>query len=215
MDPSTLRATPPARGSRRALPATAAVAGVLTVLTAVTWVTGGLHAESASPRIGAPGAAIDQTRFTVRVDSARATTAKVSLEPKPVPILAVRMRVTNTGKDTVTLEDPTFGFTAGVFLGPEVVGGVGWSGKHSRLREPDDVQTNPSVGTAETVPPRMTRDVAVIWKLTGPAPPQVTVDLRDWDYRLTFDRSEYIWWADQDSPVAAKITVPVRADGAG
>jgi hypothetical protein len=90
-----------------------------------------------------------------------------------------------------------------VYLGP------------GRLREPDDVQDDPAIGEAEAVPPRMSREIAVFWKLAGPAPRKVVVDLREWDYRLSFDHSEYYWWVDQGSPVAAKVTLPVQQGGVG
>lgn len=197
MDPSTQQRS-------RALPATAIVVAVVGVLTVVAWVTGGLRSESATPppRV-APGGDVDQGRFTVRVLNAHIERTKVGFDNKLVPALLVRMRVTNTGKDTVSMDNGTFGFSAGVLLGPGPGAG----------RRPDGARNDLTKGTALTLQPRVPRDLDLIWKWTGAPPAQVTLDLHQWVHRLQFDHGGYLWLNGKDTPTVAAVTVPVRPGG--
>ncbi len=210
MNPSTPQ--PPARhpeprpaGERsrsRALPATAIVVAVVGALTAVTWVTGGLRAHSSGPDRVRPGATVDQGRFSVQVINAHTATAKLLWDNKPGPVLVVRMRVTNIGKDSVSMATRGCGFCSGVFLEPKYL-------------EPDDVKVDPAKGTADSLQPRVPRDVDVFWKLTGPAPQRVTIDLHQWTYRLQFNHDAYYWIAGKRAATVAAVTVPVRQGGVG
>jgi hypothetical protein len=172
------------------------------VLTAVTWVTGGLRSQSAAspPRV-APGGTVDQGRFTVRVINAHTERAKVGFDNKLVPALFVRMRVTNTGEDSVMMDSGTFGFSAGVLLEPRP-----W-------RRADAARNDPAKGTALTLQPRVPRDIDLIWKWTGAPPAQVSLNLHDWVHRLQFDHGGYLWLNGKDTPTVATVTVPVRQGG--
>jgi hypothetical protein len=195
MDPSTQQRS-------RALPATAIVVAVAGVLTAVTWVTGGLRSESAAspPRV-VPGGAVDQGRFSVRVVNAHTERTKVGFDNKLVPALVVRMRVTNTGEDTVMMDSGTFGFSAGVLLGPRPG------------RRADAARNDPAKGTALTLQPRVPRDIDLIWKWTGAPPAQVTLDLHEWVHKLQFDHGGYLWLNGTDTQTVGTVTVPVRQGG--
>ncbi|HEY7482982.1 MAG TPA: hypothetical protein VH912_00845 [Streptosporangiaceae bacterium] len=201
MDPSTPQ---PAGRSRRGLLVTAIVVAIAVVLVGVAWVTGGLRSASATPpqRVR-PGGTVDQTRFSVQVISARTEMTKVKFDLKPSPALIVRMRVTNTGKDTVMMDDTVFGFSAGVLLQPKP------------YRFPDDIRIDPAKGVALSLQPRLARDIDVIWKWPGSPPQQVTLDLHKWTYRRQFDRGGYYWAAGKDSAIVSTVTVPVRQGGVG
>ncbi|HEX6471947.1 MAG TPA: hypothetical protein VF069_22830 [Streptosporangiaceae bacterium] len=211
MNPGTQQPTAPpgmpaptGGGPRSRSPlATAIVVGALGVLTAVAWVTGGLRAQPTAPDQVRPGAAVDQGRFSVQVIGAWTGAAKVRYETKNVPVLIVRMRVTNTGKDTVAMAGSTFGFAAGVLLGP------------APYRPPDDVRNDPARGAADSLQPRLTRAVDVMWKLAGPPPRRAVVALRQWTYRLQFDGGAYYWSTGKDATTVAEVTVPVRQGAAG
>lgn len=184
------------------LAVTAIVVAVVGVFTVVAWVTGGLRSVSATPPPRArPGATVDQGRFAVQVVGAHTEMTKVGLSTKPVPALVVRMRVNNIGKDTVLIDNSVFGFTDGVFLEPG--------------RKADGGRSDPAKGNVLTLPPRLPRDVDVIWKWTGAVPQQVTVDLHQWTYRLQFDRGGYYWDSGKDTPIVSTVTVPVRQGGTG
>ncbi|HEU5156884.1 MAG TPA: hypothetical protein VFU43_07795 [Streptosporangiaceae bacterium] len=209
MNPSTQQPVAPpleaaqagGRSRSRALPATAVVVAVAGALTAVAWVTGGLRSQSAAPPPRAkPGATVDQGRFTVQVVGAHTEMTKVGFDNKLVPALVVRMKVTNTGKETVLMDNGVFGFTAGVFLEPG--------------RPADSARDDAAKGTAMTLQPRLPRDVDVIWKWTGAPPAQVTLDLRKWTYHLQFDRGGYFWSTGKDAPTVSVVTLPVRHGGA-
>jgi hypothetical protein len=194
MNPSTQQRS-------RALPATAIVVAVVGVLTAVTWVTGGFRSQSAAapPRV-APGGTVDQGRFTVRVAGAHTELTKVGFDNKPAPALVVRMRVTNTGKDTLMMDNGTFGFSAGVLLAPAG-------------RRADSARNDPAKGTALMLQPRVPRDIDLIWKWTGAPPAQVTLNLHDWVHRLQVDHGGYLWLNGKDTRTVATVTVPVRQGG--
>jgi hypothetical protein len=183
------------------VPATAIVAAVFVVLTAVTWVTGGLRASSSGPEQVRPGASIDQNLFTVQVISARATNMEIGFDDKPVPVLAVRMRVINNGEKTETIfGSRTYGLSAGVFLGPPP------------YRAPVEAKSDPALGNTFSLQPRLPANVDVIWKLTGPPPRQATVVLRQWEYTLSFEEDEY-YWSLFETPFIAQVTLPVRQGG--
>jgi hypothetical protein len=192
------------RSRSRALPATAIVVAVVGVLTAVTWVTGGLRSQSATPPPrAAPGGTVDQGRFTVRVINAHTEKTKVGFDNRLVPAVIVRMRVTNTGEDTVMMDNGTFGFSAGVLLGP------------APGRRADGARNDPAKGTALTLQPRVPRDIELIWKLTGAPPAQVTLNLHEWVHQLQFDHGGYLWLNGKDTATVATVTVPVRQGGIG
>jgi hypothetical protein len=200
MDPSTPQHS---TRSRRKVPATAIVAVVLGVLTAVMWATGGLRAQSAAPDQARPGSTVNQGLFSVQVVSAQTANMKVGFEDKPVPVLVVRMRVTNNGEDSQVMEGgKSFGLSAGVQLAP------------APYRYPDAVRNDPALGAASALQPRLPSSVDTIWKLTGAPPRQATVVLREWEYRLSFEEDEY-YWSTLDNPIIAQVTVPVRPGGTG
>jgi hypothetical protein len=199
MDPSTPQHS---TRSRRKLPATAIVAALFSVLTAMTWVTGGFRAESSGPEQVRPGGTVDQGLFSVQVIHAHTGNVKVGFDDKLVPALVVRMRVTNNGEDSRTMEGGTgSGLTGGVLLGP------------APYRHPDAVQHDPALGAATSLQPRLPRNVDVIWKLSGAPPRQATVVLRKWEYRLAFSEDERYWSVSDE--LLAQVTVPVRQGGAG
>jgi hypothetical protein len=208
MNPSTQQpvarpAEPQPAGERprsRVLLVTAIVVAVAGALTAVTWATGGFNAQSATPppRV-APGTTVDQGRFTVQVIGAHTERTKVGFDNDLVPALIVRMRVTNTGKDTVLMDNGTFGFSAGVLLQPG--------------RAAEGARNDPAKGTALTLQPRLTRDIDLIWKWSGAPPSQITLDLHDWVRRLQFDHGGYYWLNGKNTPTVGTVTVPVRQGG--
>jgi hypothetical protein len=200
-EPGPAGERPRSRASRsRALPVTAIVVAVAGALTATAGVTGGLRGRSSSPTRVAPGKTVDQGLFSVQVRSAHTASAKLLFDNKPGPVLVVRMRVTNIGKDTTTMSSLGFGFASGVFLEPKNL-------------EPNDVKNDPAKGTATSLPPRVPRDVDVFWKLTGPQPQRVTIDLRQWTYQIQFDHGGYYWYAGKDAATVAVVTLPVRQGG--
>jgi hypothetical protein len=185
------------------VPATAIVAVVLGVLAAVTWATGGLRAQSTAPAQVRPGSTVNQGLFSVQVVSAQVANMKVGFSANPVPVLAVRMRVTNNGEKSQAMEGGrSSGVSAGVQLGP------------APYRHPDEVRGDPAPGLATALHPRLPHNVDVIWKLTGAPPRQATVVLREWEYRLSFEEDQYYWTA-LDQPIIAQVTVPVRPGGTG
>jgi hypothetical protein len=114
----------------------------------------------------------------------------------------VRLRVNNTGKDTVMIDNGVFGFTAGVQLEP---GG----------RKPDAGRSDPAKGTALTLQPRLPRDVDLVWKWTGAPPGRVTLDLHNWTRQLQVDRGGYYWSTGRFTPIVYTVTMPVRQGGGG
>jgi hypothetical protein len=148
----------------------------------------------------APGGTVDQGRFTVRVINAHTERTKVGFDNKLVPALVVRMRVTDTGKDTVMMDSGTFGFSAGVLLEPAG-------------RQAEAARNDPAKGTALALQPRVPRDVDLIWKWTGAPPAQVTLNLHDWVHRLQFDHGGYLWLNGKQTSTVATVTVPVRQGG--
>ncbi|HZB32041.1 MAG TPA: hypothetical protein VE465_17930 [Streptosporangiaceae bacterium] len=193
-----------ARSRSRALPTTAIVVAVAGALTAVTWVTGGWRSQSATPppRV-APGGSVDQGRFDVQVINARTERTKVGLDNALVPAIIVRMRVTNTGEDTVMIDNGTSGFSAGVLLGP------------APGRRAEGARNDPAKGPALTLQPRVPRGIDLIWRLKGTPPAQVTLNLHEWVRQLEFDHGGYLWLNGKDTPIAATVTVPVRQGGIG
>jgi hypothetical protein len=189
------------RSRPRALMITAIAVAVAGVFIAVAWVTGGLRSQSATrPPQARPGATIDQGRFTVQVIGAHIETAKIGFSDKPIPALVVRMRVNNTGKDTVLMHNSIFGFSAGVLLEP------GW-------RQADDARNDPAKGAVITLQPRLPRDIDLMWKWQGAPPAQVTLGLHEWIYRLQFDHGGYYWDNGKHTPTVSDVTVPVRQGG--
>lgn len=198
MDPSLPQ---PAARSRRGLLVTAIVVAVAGVLVGVSWITGGLRSASATPpKRVSPGATVDQGRFSAQVLSAQTQTMKVGLDLKPSQALVVRVRVTNIGKDTAGL-DREFGYAEGVLLEPKP------------FRRPDDARSDPATGVLTALPPRLSKDIDLIWKWPGTPPRQVTLDLHQWTYRLQFDRGGYYWDTGPDHAIVSIVTVPVRQGG--
>jgi hypothetical protein len=172
---------------------------VLVVATAVAWATGGLRAKPSATAMVGPGKVVDQGLFKVRVLDARAGVMKVHSFDTPANLLVVRMQVTDLGKESYGISSFLGGVVAepkpGTYVNPELMLSDG------------DIQGN----LTSFIHPDLPVLLQVRWKLPkGNSPRSVTVALRKWTYGQGFTDDAFNWMVDRDSPMTAKVTVPVR-----
>jgi hypothetical protein len=173
---------------------------VLAVATAVAWVTGGLRAKPSAIAMVGPGKVVDQGLFKVRILDARAGVLKVHSFDTPANLLVVRMQVTDVG-------DQSYGISS--FLN-----GLVAESKPGTYVQADLMQSEGDVhgSLTSTIHPRLPVTLQVRWKLPKDTTPRsVAIVLRQWSYGQGFTDETFYWNVTKDSPIAAKVTVPVRA----
>jgi hypothetical protein len=172
----------------------------LTVIVAVTWAAGGLRARASGPVTVKPGAVVDQGLFHVQVMDARAGRIKLGEFDPPANLLVVRMRVTDRGTQS-------YGISS-------FVGGIAAEPHPGRYAPADIMRSQAGVQgqVITSIHPRLPVTVEVVWPLGDAAPPPVvTLVLRQWSYGQSFTTDTYYWSVTKQSPITAKVTVPVRA----
>jgi hypothetical protein len=176
-----------------------AILGALALLVAVTGMFGGLRAQDSGPQQTKPGATVDQGVFDVQVLDVRAGRMKLHEFDPATNLLIARMRVTNRG-------DESYGI--GSF-----VHGIAAEAKPGKYAEADAMQSEGDINGEETssIHPRLPVIVQAVWVLgNAAAPPQVTVALRTWEYGQSFTTDNFYWSVTKQSPIKAKVAVPVR-----
>ena len=175
------------------------VVAVLAILTAGTWAAGGLRAQPSGPASGRPGAVIGQGLFNIQILDARAGRMRLHEFDPVTNLLIVRMRVTDLG-------DESYGI--GSFIH-----GIAAEPKPGKYAEADVMRSEGDINGEETssIHPRLPIIVQVVWVLgNAAAPPQVTVALRTWEYGQSFTTDDFYWSVTKQSPIKAKVSVPVR-----
>jgi hypothetical protein len=177
------------------------VLAVLLVLTAVLWAAGGLRARASGPVAVRPGGVADQGAFAVQVLDARAGHMKTSDFEPVANLLVVRMRVTNRA-------DRSYGivsFLQGIVAEP----------RPGRYVKADVMKSEGHIGdeVTSTIHPRLPVTVELVWPMgdATPAPRTVKLALRRWEYGQSFTTDTFYWSVTSVSPIAATVTVPVRA----
>lgn len=176
------------------------ILAALVVLTAVIWVAGGLKAKPGGPVAAKPGRVVGQGLFNIQVMDARSGQMKISSFDPLANLLVVRMRVTNLG-------DKSYGIST--FLS-----GVAAEPKHGKYLTADIMRSQGYAGNQVTssIHPRLPMVVQLVWLLgNATAPRTVTVALRTWEYSQSFTTDTYDWTVTKESPISAKVAVPVRA----
>ena len=172
--------------------------GVLLVVIAVLWAFGGLQARPDSVAAVGPGTAVDQGLFTVQVIDARSGQMKLHPYDPMANLLAVRMRVTNNGEQS-------YGMTS--FLD-----GISAEPKPGKYADADAMRTEGQIQGNETstIHPRLPVTVQVVWVLpNGVAPRSIVLALRTWNYGQGFTDDDIYWSVTKQSPMKARVTVPV------
>jgi hypothetical protein len=184
---------------RRKLLIAAAIVGGLCLVIAVIGVFGGLKAKPSGATQVKPGETLDQGRFTVTVLSARVGDVKGPLDSKAKHSLIVRMRVTNNGTDTASLDgDLKIGMT-----------GVPKPGKHL---DPAEVTGLANGSPTTLVQPGLPVEADASWELNpGSAPTQAVIAFRKWEHGAGFSDPQIVWKVFSGSAIAATVTVPVAA----
>lgn len=186
---------------RRRLPVTLGVAGLLALVIGVTAAFGGLGDKPDGPVRAAPRTTVDQGLFDVKVLKAQAGPTDAGFGKKK-NALTVWMHVANKDKETRSLTE----FMDGVATEPSLA-------KYGRADFL--MSTGESEGqTTTAIHPRMPIDVKLVWPLpNNTALRSVTVDFRKWEYGQSFTTDQFEWTVYSGSPIAAKVTLPVRAGG--
>jgi hypothetical protein len=175
------------------------VVAVLAILTAGTWAAGGLRAQPSGPAAGRPGAVMNQGLFDIQFLDARAGTIKLHEFDPAANLLIVRMRVTDLG-------DESYGI--GSF-----VHGLAAEPKPGKYAEADIMRSEGDINGEDTssIHPRLPVIVQAVWVLgNAAAPPNVTIALRTWSYGQSFTTDTFYWSVTKQSPIKAKVSVPVR-----
>ena len=176
-----------------------AVMGVLAVLLAVAGVFGGFRARPSGPIAAKPGSTVDQGLFHVQVMDARAGRMKLSSFDPLRNLLLIRVRVTNLGDQSYGVSSFFDGVAAepkpGTYLQPDFTGSEG------------DIDGQ----VTSTIHPHLPVTVQLAWPLgDATAPRTVTLALREWDYGQSFTSDTFYWSVTKQSPITAKVAVPVR-----
>jgi hypothetical protein len=175
------------------------ITAALVILTATLWATGGLQARPGGPITVKPGRTVGQGIFNVQVLDARAGSMKLHAFDQPANLLIVRMRVTGIGNKS---------YGVGSF-----VGGIAAEPKPGTYAEAEPTRSEGDIDGEETseIHPRLPVTVQVVWILgNAAAPPNVTVALRTWEYSQSFTTDTFAWSVTPQSPITAKVAVPVR-----
>jgi hypothetical protein len=175
------------------------VVAALAILIAGTWAAGGLRAQPSGPASGRPGAVMNQGLFDIQILDARAGSMKLHEFDPAANLLIVRMRVTDLGGES---------YGVGSFIH-----GIVAESKPGKYVEADYMRSEGDVNGEETssIHPRLPVVVQVVWVLgNAAAPPKVTVALRTWEYGQSFTTDTFYWSVTKQSPIKAKVSVPVR-----
>ncbi|TQL96351.1 hypothetical protein FB559_1877 [Actinoallomurus bryophytorum] len=175
------------------------ISAALVILIATLWATGGLKARPGGPITAKPGRAVDQGLFHVQILDARAGSMKLHEFDPAANLLIVRMRVTDTGNES---------YGIGSFIH-----GIAAEPKPGKFAEADFTRSEGDIDGEETssIHPRLPVTVQVVWVLgNAAAPPNVTVALRTWEYGQSFTTDTFYWSVTGQSPITAKVSVPVR-----
>jgi hypothetical protein len=185
--------------TRRKWPVVLAISAALAILLAVAGVFGGLREQDSGPQQARPGATVGQGVFDVQVLDVRAGHMKLHEFDPAANLLIARMRVTNRG-------DQSYG--VGSF-----VHGIAAEPKPGTYAEADVMRSEGDINGEETssIHPRLPVIVQVVWALgNAAAPPEVTVALRTWEYGQSFTTDTLYWSVTKQSPITAKVSLPVR-----
>jgi hypothetical protein len=185
--------------TRRRWPVLLAVLGALAILVAVAGVFGGLRAQANGPQQAKAGSTVGQGLFDVQIVDARAGRLKLHEFDPAANLLIVRMRVTDRGNES---------YGIGSFIH-----GIAAEPKPGKYAEADLMRSEGVINGEETssIHPRLPVIVQVVWVLgDAAAPPDVTVALRTWEYGQSFTTDTFYWSVTKQSPITAKVSVPVR-----
>lgn len=185
--------------SGRRLVVSVIVAGAFLLVTAGLWAAGGLRARPSGPEQVRAGHAVNQGLFDVQVIDARAGRLKLGSFDPPANLLAVRMKVTDTG-------DQSYGVST--FLD-----GVAAEPRHGTYLDADLMRSQGYAGNqvTSTIHPRLPVTLQLVWVLGGStAPRTVRLALREWEYGQGFTTDEFSWSVSKQSPITAEVTVPVH-----
>jgi hypothetical protein len=173
--------------------------GGLAVLTALLWAAGGLKTRPHGPAEVEPGAAVDQGRFTVKVQDARLARVRLVFGTRQVNALVVRMHVASNDKRTASLNT-------------ELQTGIAGEPRPGTYVQPAEVNGLAHGFKTASVQPGLPVEAEAIWELgPGSAPRQITVVLRQWDYARGFTDLTERWTVTKESRIVAKVTLPVGA----
>jgi hypothetical protein len=189
----------PVEAKPRRLRVTLIVIGALALLAAVTWAAGGMRPRSAGPVRTVAGRTVNQGLYDVQVLDARSGRIKPDSYSPPANLLLVRMRVTDLG-------DKSYG--VGSFIE-----GVAVELSPGKYLPADFVNSSGYVYGQKTteIHPRLPVEVTVVWQLgTATVPRTVPVALKLWEYDQSFTTDEFNWSVTKQSPIKAKVSVPVR-----
>lgn len=187
------------RPPRKRWPVVLAVMGVLVVLLAVAGVFGGFRARPGGPVVAKPRSVVNQGLFNVQIMDARAGRMKLH-EFDPVKnLLLVRMRVTNLGDQTYGVSTFVEGIAAeprpGSYIAADSMGSEG------------DIDGE----VTSSIHPRMPVTLQLVWPLgDATAPRTATLALREWEYGQSFTTDDFYWSVTKQSPITAKVAIPVR-----
>lgn len=187
---------------RRGLLATVGVIAALGLLIGVTAIFGGLRRAPHQSITAGPGRAVNLGLFRVVPLDARMAAIHQFVGP-PKNAVVVRAHVTDLDKQS----RPILSFLEGVAAEPSP----------GRLVDPDDLDSTGQIGGGKTseIHPGMPVDVQLTWLLPeGRTLRNVTVVFRQWSYGQSFSTDAFEWTVGKASPVAARITLPVRARAA-
>lgn len=171
---------------------------VAVLMLAVTGALGGFRAQPDGPANAKPGTVVHQGLFDVQITDARAGRMKLD-EFDPVKnLLLVRMRVTDLG-------DRSYGIST-------FMGGVVAESKPGTYISADFMGSEGYVdgGKTSTIHPRLPVTLQLVWPLGNASPRTVTLALREWSYGQGFTTDEFYWSVTKQSPIKAKMTIPVR-----
>ncbi len=171
----------------------------LVVVVSLTWVTGGLAAKPHGIPVVGVGRTVDQGLFAVQVLDARTGRMRMHRFDPEKNLLVVRMRVTDQGDRSFGIPSFLGGMTAeprpGKYADPDIMGSEG------------DVQGHDT----STIHPRLPVVVQVRWPLPdGTSPRSVTLAFRTWNYGQGFTDDTFYWSVTKQSPITAKVSLPVR-----
>jgi hypothetical protein len=177
-----------------------AILGALALLVVVTGMFGGLRGQDNGPQQAKPGTTVDQGLFDVQVMDARAGRMKLGEFDPLANLLVVRMRVTNRGGESYGVSS----FVGGVAAEPH----PGSYLQADIMRSQGDIQGE----VTTSIDPRLPVVLQVVWPLgNATAPSTVTLALRKWEYGQSFTTDTFYWSVTKQSPITAKVSVPVHA----
>lgn len=191
--------SPATEEPRRRLWTTLGVLGAAALVIGVTAAFGGLRAAPSGPAKVAVGRPIDQGPFTVTVLSVRTTEVKQFAGPAQ-HTLVITARVVNTSAKSLGIVS--------------LLDGVAAEPKPGRYVDADLMASIGMIAGAKTsdLHPRLPLDVQLDWDLpANTTPPAVTLAFRQWTYGQSFSSDVFDWTVTKQSPITAKVTLPVRA----